>query len=214
MGAATPKVFLPLRGLSVLSYSLRTVSKLDHLSRIVVAVANEHRGTATTILAAEDQLSTMVDLVSGGEERQDSVSNALAAINDPVDLILVHDGARPLVSISCMQRCVATAAKHGAAIVAVAANDTVKICNGSLVDRTIERNRVWLAQTPQVFRSDWLREAYARAERESLRATDDSTLVESCGYPVQIVEGEATNRKLTTPDDLRWAEWYLDQTHT
>ena len=125
-------------------------------------------------------------------------------------LLLVHDAARPFVSLECVEACVAAAATHGAAIAAVAAHDTVKLADpDSVIIETLDRRRIWLAQTPQVFRTDLLREAYQRARSDGFVATDDAALVERLGHAVRIVPGESTNRKITTPDDLRWAEWYL-----
>lgn len=211
MGAPTSKVFLSLRGVPVLAYSLQTISRLDDLKQLVVVVAEQDLATAADIVGKTNGVSKTIQLVSGGEERQDSVANGLASIGNADGLIMVHDAARPFVSLACMQRCIGRAATTGAAIVAVPAHDTVKLCDDGLIKETIDRRRVWLAQTPQVFRADWLRQAYHTAKQERLRATDDSALLERCGYTVSVVEGEPANRKLTAPEDLRWAEWHLDQ---
>jgi 2-C-methyl-D-erythritol 4-phosphate cytidylyltransferase len=134
----------------------------------------------------------------------------LAVLDADAALVLVHDAARPFVSLECIEACVAAAASHGAAIAAVAAHDTVKLADpDSVIIETLDRRRIWLAQTPQVFRTALLREAYQRARSDGFVATDDAALVEHLGHAVRIVPGEPTNRKITTPDDLRWAEWYL-----
>jgi 2-C-methyl-D-erythritol 4-phosphate cytidylyltransferase len=210
MAAATPKVFLPLGSQPMVVYCLRTLSGLPGLTALVLVVAADRFDLATRVLDEYGPWPVPVRVVGGGVERQDSVAAGLAATADDADLVLVHDAARPFVARSAVEACVAAAAASGAAIVAEPARDTVKLADStSVITRTLDRRTVWLAQTPQVFRTSLLRSAYDRARREGFLATDDAALVERIGAPVCIVEGNATNRKITTPDDLRWAEWYL-----
>jgi 2-C-methyl-D-erythritol 4-phosphate cytidylyltransferase len=150
-----------------------------------------------------------ISLVGGGSQRQDSVRAGLALVGDS-NLVAVHDAARPFVTPSLVERALELAAKHGAAIVAVPARDTVKqVHPDGWIEATPPRQSLWLAQTPQIFRTDILRQAHERALLNELVASDDAALVESIGVRVYVVAGNDENRKITTPEDLRWAEWFL-----
>jgi 2-C-methyl-D-erythritol 4-phosphate cytidylyltransferase len=128
------------------------------------------------------------------------------------DLVAVHDAARPFVDADVVAAAVKAAAEHGASVVATPATDTLKqVDSDGWIVATIPRRDVWLAQTPQVFRVQLLREAHAAAAKAHLTATDDSALLERLGYRVRIVRGNPENRKITTAEDLRWAEWLLDR---
>ena len=212
MGATTAKAFLNLGGLPMAVHALRTLNRLPSLTSIVLVVGADQETRATEIVQLYGPWRFQVRLARGGAERQDSVAAGLAALDAEAALVLVHDAARPFVSVECIAACIAAGATHGAAITAVAAHDTVKLAGpDSVIIETLDRRRVWLAQTPQVFRADLLREAYQRACSVGVVATDDAALVERLGHAVRIVPGEPTNRKITTPDDLRWAEWYLQR---
>jgi len=210
MGAPLAKAFLPLGGQPMLVHSLRTISQADGVTSIVLVVAADEIQRATQVVATSTPWQVPIELTPGGTERQDSVAAGLAAIPRASDLVLVHDAARPFVSTTCVNACVAAAQATGAAIVAVPANDTVKVVGEEgTIARTLDRRTIWLAQTPQVFRTPLLREAYNRARRDGYAATDDAALVERLGVPVRIIEGDARNRKITTAEDLSWAEWVL-----
>jgi 2-C-methyl-D-erythritol 4-phosphate cytidylyltransferase len=209
MRAATAKAFLELAGTPMAVYALRTLSRVADVESIVLVISTEQEARVRQIIQRFGPWPSPVQLVPGGVERQDSVAAGLTLVQ-AADLVLVHDAARPFVSPACVQACVDTAATHGAAIAAVAAHDTVKLVGpDSVIAETLDRSRVWLAQTPQVFRAALLREAYAKATRDGYVGTDDAELVERLGHSVRIVPGEPTNLKITTPDDLQWAGWYL-----
>jgi len=211
MGNATAKAFLDLGGTPLAVHALRTLNRLPSLTSIVLVVSTDQETRAAEIVQRYGPWTSPVRIARGGTERQDSVAAGLAALDAGDTLALVHDAARPFVSLECVEACVAAAAIYGAAIAAVAAHDTVKLADldSVNVEETLDRRRIWLAQTPQVFRTALLREAYRRARSDGFVATDDAALVERLGHAVRIVPGEPTNRKITTPDDLRWAEWYL-----
>ena len=212
MGAAVPKAFLTLGGMPMAVRCLRTLSHLPNLTSITLVVSADQEARGSEVLHRYASWSVPTRLARGGAERQDSVAAGLQMIEVDANLVLIHDAARPFVSLSCVQACVDAAAAHGAAIVAVAAQDTVKrVDSDTVIVETLDRRRIWLAQTPQVFRPTLLRDAFERARRDGFTATDDAALVEHLGHPVHIVPGDATNRKITTPDDVRWAEWYLEQ---
>jgi len=193
----------------MLAYSLHTLSTVPKVTALVLVVAADERRQAETLLDARGPWRVPIRIAEGGAERQDSVAAGLAAVDADADLVLVHDAARPFVTPDCVSACMAAAAATGAAIVAVPATDTVKVTDaeGWIVD-TPDRRRLWLAQTPQVFRSALLKEAYRRAAAEGWVATDDAALVEGLGHRVRVVHGHRDNRKITTRDDLRWADWY------
>lgn len=210
MGTPTAKVFLELGGQPMAVYSLQTLATLPDIRSLVLVVARDQESLAGEMLERFGPWAVPISLARGGAERQDSVAAGLSLVPSHTDLVVVHDAARPFVSRSCLQACVDAGAANGAAIVAMPARDTVKLVDANgMIDRTIDRERIWLAQTPQVFRAPLLRQAYDQAQRDGIRATDDAALIERLGHPVRIVSGEPTNRKITTPEDLRWAEWFL-----
>ena len=138
------------------------------------------------------------------------VHEQLEKMSQPVDVICVHDAARPLIRTATIERAIAVAARQGAALVAVPLRDTVKrSASGHSADETLERSHLWAAQTPQCFRTELLRDLLRRAEQDGFRPTDDSALHERYVGPVPIVEGDAANLKLTTPTDLAIAEAIL-----
>ena len=209
MRTPTGKAFLQLAGQPLASYALRTLYHLPSLISVALVVAADQEGAAAELLGQTGPPPVPIRITRGGEERQDSVAAGLAVVDPAADIVLVHDAARPFVSLACMQACVAAAAACGAAIAALPATDTVKLVDAETIVRTIDRQTIWLAQTPQVFRTEVLRQAVAQAQRDGFAATDDAAVVEHLGVPVRVVRGEATNRKITTPEDLQWAEWYL-----
>jgi len=155
----------------------------------------------------QDGAVKAIRVVGGGARRQDSVGNAFRAASPASDLFVIHDAARPFASADLISRTIDAAVQSGAALAAIASRDTVKRANaGSVVAETLARETIYLAQTPQAFRRDVLREALAIAEREGIDATDEAALAERAGHRVRIVEGEATNIKITTAEDLPIAE--------
>jgi len=213
MGGATAKAFVPLGGVPMLVYSLRTLAQISGLTSLILVVGAEYVGQAEEVLDRLGPWPVAIQVVSGGAERQDSVAAGLALVDASAHVILIHDAARPFVSLACAEACATDAAAHGAAIVAVPVRDTVKVVDDHTIAQTLDRQRIWLAQTPQAFRSTILRAAYAQARRDGMLATDDAALVERLGATVRIVLGEPANQKITTPDDLRWAEWHLATRH-
>lgn len=149
-----------------------------------------------------------VRIVEGGAERADSVANALAFVTAEAEFVAVHDAARPLLVAAWIDAVFAAAAEHGAAIPAVRTASTVKRVRDAGIVETVPRDDLWQAQTPQVFRADLLREAFAK--RAGFPATDEAQLVERIGHPVRVVEGSPMNFKITTADDFRMAEAVLD----
>ncbi|HXG10942.1 MAG TPA: 2-C-methyl-D-erythritol 4-phosphate cytidylyltransferase [Gemmataceae bacterium] len=151
-----------------------------------------------------------IQIAEGGAERFDSVANALALVREEADFVAVHDAVRPCLTEALVDAVFARAAQTGAALLAVPVSDTVKQVDAQQrVQATLARQGLWLAQTPQVFRREWLVEAYARRDKVPQPITDDAQLVEAAGHPVHIVEGSPTNIKITTKADLILAEAIL-----
>jgi len=207
LGADRPKQFLKLGGRSILDLSIDALAASDRIHEIVVAVPPDHLDA--TAAAWAGVTGKPLTIVAGGMRRQDSVANALARTAATADIILIHDAARPFVTAGVIARTIDAAVTHGAAIAALSVRDTVKQAGASVADgsrpitATIPRDSIFLAQTPQAFRRDVL--ARALAAGHTIDATDEATLVERLGLPVQIVEGDAGNIKVTTPEDLEAA---------
>ena len=207
-GAGQPKQLLSLGGRPILQRSVDAFARCDAVHDIVVAVPREIAAHPPAYLAA---FGRRVRVVEGGERRQDSVATAFERIAARAEVVVVHDAARPLVSDDLIRRTLDAAATHGAAIAALQARDTIK--RGDAQNRvagTLPRQEIFLAQTPQAFRTDVLRAALALSSRDA-DATDEAMLAEQAGHPVYLVEGDPRNIKITTPDDLAMAEGLMRQ---
>lgn len=204
MGAGVPKAFLPLAGIPMLVRSARAFDAADSVSAIAVVVPAERIDDARELLRG---LSKPVTVVAGGERRQDSVRRGLDAVPADFDgIVLVHDAARPLVDAALIDLVSAAAVRAGAAIPVLPVADTIKRIEDGIVRATVDRDELGAAQTPQGFAVALLREAYESAEREGVVLTDEAMAVERIGRPVRAVPGSARNRKITTAEDLAWAE--------
>jgi 2-C-methyl-D-erythritol 4-phosphate cytidylyltransferase len=205
-GQQIPKQYVELLGRPILAHTLHAFADVAGCSEIVVAVSEEWRGAAEEAAAG----IAGVRFVPGGTERQHSIASALAALRTAPDLVLVHDAARPAVSRALIERVIAAASQHGAAIPALPINETVKRVNADgVIVETIPRAELRAAQTPQGFRRELLVAAYDDATTHSLAVTDDASLVEAYGAAVHVVEGDWENIKVTMPDDFRRAEEVL-----
>jgi 2-C-methyl-D-erythritol 4-phosphate cytidylyltransferase len=209
-----PKQFLSLAGVPILLHSLRAFLAVPSITTIYVAVRDSEQPRVAELIAAE-KLTAKVHVVTGGDSRQDSVANALAALpsTSPDDIVLVHDAVRPLIDPATITRIIDTIAEHGAAIVGMPAVDTVKqverTAHGALITSTIPRERVVHAQTPQGAKIGLLRRAFAEAAADEFVGTDESSLLERANIPVYVVPGSSRNFKVTQPGDLEIAEFYL-----
>lgn len=207
------KQMLMFRGAPVVVHTLRRLAASPEIGKIWVAARPEDLPLLREHLGRES-LGAPVELLEGGETRQESVAAALRRVPEEVPFVLIHDAVRPFLEPELVSRALAAAEQHGAAIVAVPAVDTIKQverggAEGARVAATLPREKLVLAQTPQVFRHDWLREAFARAERENFHASDESGLIEHSGRAVFVVPGAARNWKITTAADLELAELFL-----
>ena len=207
LGAEVPKQLLSIGGESILRRSVRLFAEIDRIGEIVVVLPPDLAAVPPDL----DLPGKPLSVVAGGARRQDSVRLGFEAIRDRADIVVIHDAARPFASPGLVMRTIDAAVESGAALAALGVSDTVKLAGavGSagpiVVERTVPRERVFLAQTPQAFRTDVLAAAID-AGRGEVMATDEASLAESAGFPVRIVAGEPTNLKITTMTDLKIAE--------
>jgi 2-C-methyl-D-erythritol 4-phosphate cytidylyltransferase / 2-C-methyl-D-erythritol 2,4-cyclodiphosphate synthase len=199
LGHSQPKQLLEIAGRPILERSVSLFQEHPDVDEVIVALPEELVQDPPAYL-----LNTLKPLrvVAGGARRQDSVAAAFRLVDDRADVVVIHDAARPFATSALIAKTIAAAAESGAALAALEARDTVKKAVGGVVNATLDRRTIFLAQTPQAFRRDVLRDALALAGD----ATDEAALAERAGHAVKIVEGEASNIKITTPDDLLIAE--------
>jgi 2-C-methyl-D-erythritol 4-phosphate cytidylyltransferase len=214
-GAApvAPKQFLEIAGVPVLIRSLAAFLAVPRVDAVCVAVRGVERERVEAQIG-EYKLGPRVHLVEGGDHRQESVGNAMAALEcDDDDVVLVHDAVRPLIDPATIERTIDAVAKHGAAIVGVPAVDTIKqvdrTADGAIITATIPRELIVLAQTPQGARAGLMRRAFMEAEADGFAGTDEASLLERAGIEVAVVPGSPKNFKITQPGDIELAEFYL-----
>ena len=206
-GGGIPKQLITLGGRPILQRSVDAFVLHERITDLIVALPSELAADTPSYLRGR---SKPIDIVEGGNRRQDSVARAFARVPTAAEIVVIHDAARPLVSRALIERTIDAAAAHGAAIAAVAATDTVKRADERrFVVDTLPRDGIFLAQTPQAFRTSVLREALGSADAAP-EATDEAVLIERAGHPVQLVEGDPRNLKITTADDLAAAECLVE----
>jgi 2-C-methyl-D-erythritol 4-phosphate cytidylyltransferase len=229
---STPKQFLMLGGRPILISSLLALGAVPRVAGIWVAVRPGEQARLATLLAdhaaelprleaaelprLEAAKFPRITVVEGGDTRQESVARALAAIPcEDADIVLVHDAVRPLVEPAAVERMITAIEKHGAAILALPATDTIKqvdrTAHGALITATIPRENIVQAQTPQGARAALLRRAFSECAADGFYGTDEASLLERAGIPVAVVPGAVSNLKITQAADLPLAEWYLAQ---
>ena len=210
------KQFTELNGTPILIHTLRNFAAVPQVAEILIALRESEIDGFRARLEAEanDILRKPIQFVEGGEHRQQSVANALAAVKAaPGDIVLVHDAVRPFVTSEIIEDVIKAAEKHGAAIAGMPASDTIKqverTAEGAVINSTIPRERVVMAQTPQGFRYEVIRKAFDEATADGFMGTDEASLVERSGHVVAVVMGSPRNIKITTPADMELAEFYL-----
>jgi 2-C-methyl-D-erythritol 4-phosphate cytidylyltransferase len=216
MGAETAKQFLELDGVPIVILTLRRISSCPQVTHIIVATRPDGIAWLEARIRAEN-IKQPVRVVKGGDSRQDSVAQALQHVPPDSELVLVHDAVRPFVTVEHVTRVIEEARRCKAAILGIPAMDTVKEVKRAslpedvaLITATVPRERVVLAQTPQVFATALLKEAFARAEADGANTSDEAGLVERLGYDVHVVQGSERNIKITKPSDMDLARFYLD----
>jgi len=215
MGAGAPKQFLELDGVPIVILSLRRIAACPQVSEITVATRAEELKWLDERIR-EEKFKQPVRVLKGGDSRQESVAEALKLVSDDTQLVLVHDAVRPFVATEHVARVIEEAKRCKAAILGIPAMDTVKEVKRAslpedvaLITATVPRERVVLAQTPQVFDTKLIKEAFARALADGVNASDEAGLVERIGHEVHVVHGSERNIKITKPADMDLARFYL-----
>jgi 2-C-methyl-D-erythritol 4-phosphate cytidylyltransferase len=215
MGAETPKQFLELDGVPIVILSLRRIAACPLISEIIVATRADNVERLEARIR-EEKFAQPVRVIKGADSRQGSVAQALNLVGENTELVVVHDAVRPFVTVELITRVIEEARRCKAAILGVPAMDTVKEVKRAslpqdvaLITATVPRERIVLAQTPQVFETKLLKEAFALAEGDGLNASDEAALVERMGHDVIVVQGSERNIKITKPADMDLARFYL-----
>lgn len=209
LGCALPKALVPLGGQPILALALKRLSPMRWQNPVIVVAPAAHLGLFEEALR-DLALPRPVLLIEGGERRQDSVWNALQALEPDTEIVAIHDAARPFVPLRSVEASIDAAARYGAATVAVPSVDTIlQVDREDFLEHTPDRAFLWACQTPQTFQVAVIREAHRMARSQQFDGTDDATLVRRCGGRVKLVPGGAENFKITTPFDLRVAEWMM-----
>ncbi len=216
MHSTLKKQYMVLAGLPVLTRTLKAFDSFSLVDEIFLVLPETDMDFCRDTLVLPFGFKTPIHIVPGGATRQDSVSNGLSKIAEISDcheetLVLIHDGVRPFVQASLVEACAEKAISSGACIPAIPVSDTVKeVLSKDKISKTLDRNLLYRAQTPQVFRLDLVLSAYSQASEQGFLATDEASVLENAGIPVFIVPGSLFNIKLTTQDDLVMARFFLE----
>lgn len=213
LGGVMPKPLVPICGRPLILRTLDRVFAADVVERVVLVVAADQIGRCESLLRSDEALHDRSWVLQpGGATRQQSSCFGLRRAAAESKIVVIHDGARPFVSPGLIERTVQAAAQRQAVVAGLPVRDTIKIVSPEgWVQSTPERSALWEIQTPQVFNHDLIDRAHRAAQRNSIEATDDATLVERLGVPVYVLEGERSNLKITAPEDVAIAEALLRQ---
>ena len=207
-----PKQFVEIKGKPILIWTIEALAKSKLIDRFFVVLPKDNFENWKELLEKfVSNLNIHISFVKGGSERWESVWNGLLSLPEECQWVVIHDGARPLVSTEVLKNVMAKAREVKAAICAYPSTDTVKNVKRDKICKTLDRTTIWLAQTPQIFWKDLILEAYREALSLNKYGTDDASFVEMIGYPVYVVEGDKKNIKITTKDDLEWFKWHISK---
>ena len=210
MNHSVRKQYLLIAGRPILGHTLLAFDGSERIDEVFVVISKEDFDFCQDNLIPPLNLKKKINLVSGGTERQDSVYNGLLALSPKTDTVVIHDGVRPFVRPEELAACITGAEETGACILGIPAGDTLKhVGKTGRIEKTLARDNIWLAQTPQVFKYELILKAHETACRDGFRGTDDALLLEQLGIDVKIILGSKTNIKITTPQDLALAEAIL-----
>lgn len=211
-GGGLPKQFTLLDGKPVLLYSIEAFSKSELIGEIVLVVPEDWVSHTQKDIVEKFGISKVKKILPGGTERQQSVEHGFHSLSGEPEIVAVHDGVRPLVTVEIIETVIHEASKCGAAVAALPLNDTIKKSSPhGFIENTVPRDSLWFAQTPQAFRHDILKNAYVKASEDGFTGTDESLLVERTGVDVKLVQGSPYNIKITTREDLRMGELILKE---
>lgn len=211
MDSAVKKPYLVLDDKPVLSHTIERFEHNSAIDDIFLIVHKSDFESCKNFVIEPYKYKKVRALIPGGETRQESVFNGLSALTDDVEYVIIHDGVRPFINDEIIAKCLAATAEWGASVAAVPVKETIKFANEDhFIVQTPNRKLLWRVQTPQVFRKTLIETAHKRAIQERNDAPDDATLVERLGSPVKLVMGSYKNVKLTTPEDMRFAETIIN----
>lgn len=209
MGTKESKQYLLLDGKPIIVHTLERFEKMSAVEEIVLVTGREDLQRCGEY-ADQYGLTKLKHIIPGGVERQDSVHQGLLALDASTEWVMVHDGVRPFAHEDHVLACLQRVKETGAAVLAVPVKDTIKVVRqDGTIESTPDRSSLWAIQTPQAFRFALLLEAHEKAQQEGFHGTDDAMLVERLGHSVSVVPSDYYNIKITTPEDLPWAQWIL-----
>ncbi len=210
MGSAIPKTLMAINGVPLIIHTLRVFEQCEAIDAVILVV---HQDFAEDYRQAVDKfgITKIKEYITGGQTRCQSVGNGLSYLDDDCDVIVVHDGARPLVTPKLIERAIGMCSVEKAVVVGLPVKQTIKkvSVNEAIVEKTLNREELWEIQTPQVFQKEVLMDAYEQTD--NYEATDDASLVERIGIKVKVIEGDYMNVKVTTPEDLIIVQKLLDK---
>ncbi len=215
MGAKAKKQYLYLDKIPILARTIMAFDTCDQLHEIILVIPKEDEKYCKTHIIDPYGFTKKIHLIAGGDQRQDSVLTGLKFIGDKSNqdceaIVMIHDGVRPFVNQNMIKDSIRTAIEYGACIPAVKITHTVKkVLGGSVIQKTIDRENLYMAQTPQTFKLDLILRAVEHAVKTSFSGTDDASLVENLGHKVMIIQGSELNIKITTPEDLVLGKYLL-----
>ncbi len=215
MGSATKKQYLYLDEIPILTHTIMAFDKSEYIYEIIIVVPREDRNYCQKHIIDPFKFKKTIHLIQGGEKRQDSVFNGLNLIQGIVKtvkntIVMIHDGVRPFVDNDMIKNCINNAVKYGACIPGVQITDTLKLVGSdSFIDKTVNRESYYSAQTPQTFKLNLILQAFDYAIKTKFSGTDDASIAEHAGQNVYIVEGSKLNIKITTPEDLVLGKYLL-----
>jgi len=210
MNTKISKPFIPIFGRPILAYTIEKFEQCTFIEKIFLIVNQEEKDLCLKEVILKYNFSKVQNLIAGGETRQDSVYNGLKNMDADTDIVVIHDGARPLIEKSIIKESIEVAKEFSAAIVVIPLIDTVKRSNKDFfINETLNRQEIWRAQTPQTFKYDVILSSYHQAYKDKFYSTDDAAIVEKYGHKVKMVIGSEENIKITTPFDIIIAENFL-----
>lgn len=211
MGGDISKQFMKIGNKTILEYTLECFDKCSEIDDIILVVSDEYIEYCKNEIIYKNNFFQTINVVAGGKERQNSVYNGLKNVNSNTDIVLIHDGVRPFIEESYIQKVIYSAYKNDGCVLGVPVKDTIKICNEKgFITSTLKRDELLAIQTPQGFKYNILMEAYEKAIKDNFVGYDDAILLERLGYNIKVEQGNYNNIKITTTEDLEIARIILN----
>ncbi|MBF0225076.1 MAG: 2-C-methyl-D-erythritol 4-phosphate cytidylyltransferase [Desulfobacterales bacterium] len=208
MQSSVPKQYILINNNPIISITLKVFDSCDIIDSICLVAPKDDFSYLNELIIPPLKLKKKIQLIEGGDERQESVYNGIMHLNNKDGIIVIHDGVRPFITCDFIKSCVKRAEEFGACILGLPSSDTLKKINDSnlLIGETISREHIWMAQTPQAFKYEIIKFAHCLAKENGFKCTDDASLIEWIGKPVKILKGSKLNIKITDQDDLMLAK--------